>query len=239
MRQRLLSLSITAFIAVIVVNGIKVWGQRRKQVIGGACAVFLAAGAISPVWLQQAALEHSVEYAVHTVKNVPDALLDGSMLWLITAFFNWVNKELQKDDPVVQFFQGRLNTSLNLVLGSHEDDLGLRTLSEDAVGDYFPSEEAQKSIFEQAEQMTRDDAFYPYISLPAGEKKAFCDHVINKVSSMFAVQHILADGCTRGDYEDVEYCFGLSFEVPESGNVDMIQQKVIILYCPPLLDIEL
>jgi len=33
---------------------------------------------------------------------------------------------------------------------------------------------------------------------------------------MFAVEHVLADGCRRGDYEDVEFTFGLSFEVLDS-----------------------
>jgi len=73
--------------------------------------------------------------------------------------------------------------------------------------------------------MRRTTPCYPYISLPARDKKAFCDHVINKVSSMFAVEHVLADGCRYGDYEDTEFTFALSFEVPATGNVCMIQQR--------------
>ena len=39
------------------------------------------------------------------------------------------------------------------------------------------------------------------------------------------MEHVLADGCRRGDYQDVEFTFGLSFEVPPDGNPNLIQQK--------------
>jgi hypothetical protein len=90
---------------------------------------------------------------------------------------------------------------------------------------YGGVQDAQQSIFKEAEKMRRNTPCYPYVALPAGEKRAFCDHVINKISSMFAVQHVLADGCRYGDYQETEFTFALSFEVPAQGNPNMIQQR--------------
>lgn len=46
------------------------------------------------------------------------------------------------------------------------------------------------------------------------------DIVVAKISALYAMQHILADGCQRGDYADVEYTFGLTFEVRRASEDD-------------------
>lgn len=187
-----------------------------------ACFAVGALGKFAPEW-QVLILEVVREWIYKGFNNLPGALMDGFVLYLVTYGIHWVREELKKEDPVAQLFAGRMNTSLNLVLPG--GGFGIRTLSEDSVADYFNSDEAQQTILGQAEAMDRGTPCYPYISLPGKEKKAFCDHVINKVSSMFAMTHVLADGCRRGDYVDEEFTFGLSFEVPPDGNPNLIQQK--------------
>ena len=205
---------------------LKLWNEYQTAII--MCIVVLIAfavgalGRIAPPW-QQLFLDTVRDWGYRGVNALPDTIMDGVVLYSVTYAINWVREELKKDDPVAQLFAGRMNTSLNLILPG--GGLGLRTLSEDSVTEYFHSEEAQETILAEANAMRRSTPNYPYISLPLSAKKAFCDHVINKVSSMFAVEHVLADGCRRGDYVDEEFTFGLSFEVPADGNPNLIQQK--------------
>lgn len=91
---------------------------------------------------------------------------------------------------------------------------------QDALSDYFgKSDEAQKVIKKHADLMLkvgrRANPFYPYVCLPPSSQKAIIDQVTNKISSQFAVRHVVADGCIRGDVEDVEYVFALTYEHPE------------------------
>jgi len=94
-----------------------------------------------------AVLSTLIGYVEATASTLPNTILDGVILYSVAFFINWIREELRKDDPVQQLFAGRLNTSLNLILPGGK--LGLRTLSEDSMSNYFPSEDAQQNIFQE------------------------------------------------------------------------------------------
>jgi len=131
----------------VIVFVYKAWSEWRREIILGLFVCVFILLQFAPDWIVELSKTVFADYFIAGVKSVPSQVLDGIVLYAVTFFFNWCNAELKKDDPVTQLFAGRLNTSLNLIMDG--GDLGLRTLSEDCIGDYFPSEEAQQSMFEQ------------------------------------------------------------------------------------------